>query len=158
MHWQRDNYLPSWFLQMYISFSAEVIFVALHRFAYGSILLPVTNKGKYIQILILILKNGPRGPVTYCDHYTSRRKSQKFQCIYSIQSNSNTWLSWGFHSAATEDYNMSTVTNSTYWMFWRTVVSLSSGPSSPLPGLRDPKEGSTTIRWKVNKYLPVNMV
>jgi hypothetical protein len=44
---------------MYISFSAEVIFVALHLFAYGSILLPITNNGKYVQILILILKNGP---------------------------------------------------------------------------------------------------
>jgi len=34
---------------MYISFSAEVIFVALHLFAYGSILLPVTNNKKHIQ-------------------------------------------------------------------------------------------------------------
>jgi hypothetical protein len=34
---------------MYISFSAEVIFVALHLFAYGSILLPVTNNNKCID-------------------------------------------------------------------------------------------------------------
>ena len=74
MNQHRHNYLPSWFLQMYISFSAEVIFVALHLFAYGSILLPVTNIGKYVQMLIPILKNGSSGPEKYCHHQKSRRK------------------------------------------------------------------------------------
>jgi hypothetical protein len=45
---------------MYISFSAEVIFVALHLFAYGSILLPVTNNNKYTEKLNRDLKEPSR--------------------------------------------------------------------------------------------------
>lgn len=116
MNQQRDNYLPSWFLQMYISFSAEVIFVALHLFAYGSILLPVTTKGKYVQMLILILKNGPSGPQKYCHHQGSRRK-QELQCIYSTQFICNMYCERFevFHSGAVEDCGKLTDTNSSYW-------------------------------------------
>jgi hypothetical protein len=45
---------------MYISFSAEVIFVALHLFAYGSILLPVTNNNKYTDNLNKDIKEPSR--------------------------------------------------------------------------------------------------